>query len=218
MKKYGYSLTSYDLDSIIRRIDTDSDGMLCLNELSEFLISAPQRSPKKKPVRAKISAPQKSSRKKIVQAKKGNKSARRKLFSGKDEIINVFLSQLEINRRFERIKSELASQHDFNLLDFYRMIDLTGKGYLSPADFRGFCYDLRVLYSEDDLTLIFKHFGQGGIGMREFEMIWEPKDQHFAYVLAQRRPLSYPPLNRTESFTPITVQLIVEGMNTLIEC
>lgn len=53
----------------------------------------------------------------------------------------IILSQLELEKRLERIKVDLALRTDFNLIDTFRIFDYNGKGWITPEEIANGLFD-----------------------------------------------------------------------------
>ena len=80
----------------------------------------------------------------------------------KEETENGFFKmlneQLSLDKRVELAKNEVASKHDFNTYDAFKIFDIDGVGSVSANDLRYGLADIGVSASLEDINLFVKRF------------------------------------------------------------
>ena len=74
------------------------------------------------------------------------------------EVVSTFKQQIDLSRDLESAKISVSRQPDFTILDFFRLIDLTDKGYIISSDIQSLLDDLNVFYTADDVYLLVRHY------------------------------------------------------------
>lgn len=56
-------------------------------------------------------------------------------------IVPLLCAQLELEKRLEKIKVDLALRTDFNLIDTFRLFDAQGKGWITAEEVANGLFD-----------------------------------------------------------------------------
>lgn len=72
---------------------------------------------------------------------------------------------IQLERDLERLKVEVTLREDFNLIDAFGLLDVQGKGYISPVELRESLNEMSVKTNIDEVHLVFERFNtlQDGI-------------------------------------------------------
>jgi hypothetical protein len=105
----------------------------------------------------------------------------------------IILSQLELEKRLERIKVDLALRTDFNLIDTFRIFDYNGKGWITPEEIANGLFDFfSITVQPRDLMLYMNRYDKdrdGRLKYSEFCDSFLPIDPFHAGLLAKKAPL-----------------------------
>lgn len=110
------------------------------------------------------------------------------------QLMEVFKSQLLLEKRIERVKIDLSLRTDFNLIDTFRIFDTQGKGWVTPEEIRAgltsSVFNLAV--SSRDIALYMSRYDRdrdGRLRYSEFCDSFLPIDPFHASLLAKKAPL-----------------------------
>jgi len=86
------------------------------------------------------------------------------------ELAKIFKDTIFLERELESAKIELTLKPDYNLLDAFRMLDTTGKGYITPTSLLESLWKLHKLddITQDDVFLFFRRYDSKSKGMLSF--------------------------------------------------
>jgi Ca2+-binding EF-hand superfamily protein len=65
---------------------------------------------------------------------------------------------IQLERDLERLKVELTLREDYNLIDAFGLLDVQGKGYISPVELRESLNEMSVKTNIDEVHLVFERF------------------------------------------------------------
>ena len=85
---------------------------------------------------------------------------------------------------------EITLRDDYNLIDAFGLLDLQGKGYISPVELREALSQLGLKCNIDEIHLVFEKFNTLSDGMlkySEFSEAMMPIDQHYARLLGTKK-------------------------------
>ena len=83
----------------------------------------------------------------------------------------------------------IVSQHDFNLMDAFQMLDRQGKGYVTGPELIDALYDFGLQPHKEDVYLFVRHYDRdydGRLLFSDFADAFCPLDQTSASVLNSR--------------------------------
>ena len=93
----------------------------------------------------------------------------------------------------ENLKIDAAVKEDFNLIDAFSLLDVNGRGYITPTDLRQALSELGIKCNIDEVELIFERFAtskgkEASILMySDFQELMTPLDNNFARLLGGKR-------------------------------
>jgi Ca2+-binding EF-hand superfamily protein len=110
------------------------------------------------------------------------------------QLLEVFKSQLQLEKRIERVKIDLSLRTDFNLIDTFRIFDTQGKGWVTPEEIRaGLTSNVfNLAVSSRDIALYMSRYDRdrdGRLRYSEFCDSFLPIDPFHASLLAKKAPL-----------------------------
>lgn len=131
-------------------------------------------------------------------------------------IVPVLRAQLELEKRLERIKVDLALRTDFNLIDTFRLFDVQGKGWITPEEVANGLFDyFSMTIQPRDLLLYMNRYDKdrdGRLKYSEFCDSFLPIDPFHAKLLAKKAPLSVKDAQQMRKdllFYPETRELLI---------
>ena len=101
----------------------------------------------------------------------------------------AFREQIRYERQIEDAKVRIVSQHDFNLMDAFQMLDRQGKGYVTGPELIDALYDFGLQPHKEDVYLFVRHYDRdydGRLLFSDFADAFCPLDQTSASVLNSR--------------------------------
>jgi Ca2+-binding EF-hand superfamily protein len=108
-------------------------------------------------------------------------------------IVPLFCAQLELEKRLEKIKVDLALRTDFNLIDTFRLFDAQGKGWITAEEVANGLFDyFSLTIQPKDLVLYMNRYDKdrdGSLRYSEFCDSFLPIDPFHAKLLAKKAPL-----------------------------
>lgn len=129
---------------------------------------------------------------------------------------NTFKSQLELERRLERVKIDLSLRTDFNLIDTFRIFDSQGKGWVTPDEIKaGLVNVFNLTLTSIDIHLYMARYDRdkdGKLKYSEFCDSFLPIDPFHASLLAKKSPLQVQSMQNMRKdllFYPETRELLV---------
>ena len=110
------------------------------------------------------------------------------------QLMEIFRSQLLLEKRIERVKIDLSLRTDFNLIDTFRIFDTQGKGWVTPEEIRaGLTSNVfNLAVSSRDIALYMSRYDRdrdGRLRYSEFCDSFLPIDPFHASLLAKKAPL-----------------------------
>ena len=126
---------------------------------------------------------------------------------------------MSVESEIERIKIELARNHDFNCEDAFRLFELEGRGFLDKEDLKYGLNLLDIYPTDQELRLLMKRYdlrNQGGINYADFFDIIVPFDKEYRSLVEERIPNSCCPCRCLDSFSNNTVSLLKKLFNLII--
>lgn len=108
----------------------------------------------------------------------------------KEYFLQQLLDMIRLEKELENIKIEISLKEDFNLIDGFGLLDVTGKGFLVPIEMREGLLNLGFRPSIDEVHLVFQRYNRdddGRLKYSEFSEAFIPYDQHFARLLGTKR-------------------------------
>jgi Ca2+-binding EF-hand superfamily protein len=105
-------------------------------------------------------------------------------------MIDVLNEFIRIEKNVEKMKTEMAIKEDFNLIDAFGVLDLTGKGYITPTELREALLDIGMRCSMDEIHLVFERLNlmnDGQLKYSEFSENMMPMDQHYSRLLGTKK-------------------------------
>ena len=127
-------------------------------------------------------------------------------------LILAFKQFLILDRDLELGKQDLSLRTDFNLIDFFRVFDIDGKGALTTSEFD---YGMRIFGyypNKEDLYLFFRRFDRdidGKLRFSDFSEAFTPMQVEYASLLNNRTPLNIDK-DVDDTFSPETRRLITK--------
>ncbi len=88
------------------------------------------------------------------------------------------------------MKIEITLKDDYNLIDAFGILDVQGKGFISPVELREALSDLGFKCNIDEIHLVFEKFNTSADGVlkySEFSESMMPQDQHYARLLGTKK-------------------------------
>ena len=76
----------------------------------------------------------------------------------KNILLNSLLDLIELDKVVENLKIDAAVKEDFNLIDAFSLLDVNGRGYITPTDLRQALSELGIKCNIDEVELIFERF------------------------------------------------------------
>ena len=129
----------------------------------------------------------------------------------------VMERQLVSEKKIEKAKEDLALQHDFNLMEGFRVFDYDRKGYIYMNEFYDGMKVLGVSGGYNDISLLFKRLDtdlDGKVRYSDYYFVMAPKRKEYERLLMERPPYTSSQLN---GFTSMTRILYRELLNLLVE-
>jgi Ca2+-binding EF-hand superfamily protein len=86
---------------------------------------------------------------------------------------------IHLEKDLERLKVELTLREDFNLIDAFGLLDVQGKGYISPVELRESLHEMTLKANIDEIHLVFERFNtlqDGILKYSEFSEALMPQD------------------------------------------
>ena len=102
------------------------------------------------------------------------------------EFYNLMKTQIHADREAEVAKEILSLNRDFNLIDAFRLFDISGNNFVQEEELRDGLDALGIAVSEEQLSLFFKRYDvyeEGKIRYQEFCEALKPKDNEYAQKL-----------------------------------
>ena len=93
--------------------------------------------------------------------------------------MDTFQDFIHLEKDLERLKIEIILRDDYNLIDAFGLLDVQGKGYISPVELREALCELGLKCNIDEIHLVFEKFNSLADGMlkySEFSEAMMPQD------------------------------------------
>lgn len=128
-----------------------------------------------------------------------------------------------LDKKLENLKNNLAICEDFTIIGAYKaLIDNSGKGNGSKANFEENIRKLGVFFTQTELNTVFKRFdadGDGNISLREFENTMSPVSMSYTRLIRLRmeeQPISKSTLSQLIEFVKTigSVEFALEDLRT----
>jgi Ca2+-binding EF-hand superfamily protein len=144
------------------------------------------------------------------------------------ELVNAFKEQISLDRELESIRQELSLRADFTLMDAFKMIDESGKGYIASYDIEGILNYLSIPLYPDNVYLLIKHYDRDQDGKITFSDLCEmftPRQREYSSLLNARFPANVSSTKRRKVFSietqdkfsiALKLHLDIEGVSELI--
>jgi len=130
----------------------------------------------------------------------------------KDSLIEVMKQFIQIEKELEIGKQDLALRPDFNLLDFFRLFDLEGRGSISSSELADGMKKFGIYPNKEELYLLLRRFDKDNDGKLKFSDFTEAltcKQQEYANLLNNRIPVNADlSLNIEQAFSEETKKAI----------
>uniref|UniRef100_A0A7S1P2V4 EF-hand domain-containing protein n=1 Tax=Vitrella brassicaformis TaxID=1169539 RepID=A0A7S1P2V4_9ALVE len=113
------------------------------------------------------------------------------------QVTAVLRDQIIADRELERTRQDLALRSDFNLLDFYKLLDKCGRGSVSRYEVTEGMRVVGVYPTNCEVDMLLKRYVKGGDGRLRYSDLADaflPHDPHYAEMLANRMPAHRSPL------------------------
>ena len=75
--------------------------------------------------------------------------------------MNSLIDYINLERDLEKLKVSVALKEDFNLIDAFGLIDIQGKGYVTPMEIREALLDMGLRVTTDEIFLVMSRFCPG---------------------------------------------------------
>lgn len=121
LRSQNHALDELEIMAIIRRIDTDGDACISLDEFAEYMVVPGGYSPVAPLKRSYSPERERAHSPEPVHVTAGGKPLLR--VSDEDELIGSLREQCSLERELESGKIMLANKADFNLFDAYNIFD-----------------------------------------------------------------------------------------------
>jgi Ca2+-binding EF-hand superfamily protein len=135
-------------------------------------------------------------------------------------LLQAFKDQIMILRELETAKNELATRHDFNVLDTFLMFDLEDKGFVTVTELEETLHSIGVPLIADEGFLLMKRFDENNdlkLEFRDVDAMLTPKDPDYARLLYSRHPIKAPDHQRRRIFSRETHQRLLTLMKLHLE-
>lgn len=76
-------------------------------------------------------------------------------------VVNALIDYINLERDLEKLKINAVLKEDFNLIDAFGLIDLSGKGYVTASEIREALQDMGMRVSMDEIYLVMTRFCPG---------------------------------------------------------
>lgn len=129
------------------------------------------------------------------------------------ELTSLFNEQIKISRDLEKLKIELSIRPDFNLIDSFRMFDLSDRGSVSVNEFESTLKELGLMIVRDEVYLLIRHYSSihdSVIQFSEFSEMLIPKSDEFSSILRNRIPYNLPIAKRKSVFSRATNEIFLD--------
>jgi len=112
-----------------------------------------------------------------------------------NELVVCIRGLIRIESEIENEKNYLARQHDFNLIDAFKIFDTWGYGYLSHCDIKSGLNSIGIFPTSEELDLWVKRYDTNGdhrITANEFNNAFVASGHGYSSDVT-RRPSNYKP-------------------------
>ena len=104
-------------------------------------------------------------------------------------LVAAFQEQIRDERELEELKLKLASQHDFNLMTAFQILDRENRGFLTGPDLLNSLENLGENPSKDSVYLFLRRYdmdSDGRLLYSDFCDVFSPKDSQVCAQLSHR--------------------------------
>lgn len=111
----------------------------------------------------------------------------------KDSLVEVMKQFIQLEKELEIKKQDLALRPDFNLLDFFRIFDIEGRGSISSSELSEGMKKFGIYPNKEELYLLLRRFDRDNDGKLKFSDFTEAftcKQQEYANLLNNRIPIN----------------------------
>lgn len=107
-------------------------------------------------------------------------------------LVQYLIELMDLGRKFESVKMDLACCNDFNLMDGFSLFDELGKGYCGLEEFTNKLQPLGLIVSPSigDIQLVFKRYNKSNDGLlkySEFMHAMSPLSEAYSSALRNRK-------------------------------
>lgn len=91
--------------------------------------------------------------------------------------MSILVEMVRFEKEIERVKIDLVTKDDFNLIDAFGVLDVQGKGFITPTELRESLLDLGLRVNIDEVHLVFDRFNRmenGELKYSEFSDAFMP--------------------------------------------
>lgn len=109
-----------------------------------------------------------------------------------EAILSMLKEQIGFENEIEKARVRLAYTNDFNLMDFFRIFDVSGSGTILPNDLKNGLETLGFFSDTKDSVFLFTrrydNDGDGKMKYSDFCDAFTPKERHLASEVHSRSP------------------------------
>ena len=143
-------------------------------------------------------------------------------FDEEEELVSALKEQLRLDKEVEDVKTRLASQHDFNLMDAFQMLDKYSKGWITAPELTEALNEFGSFPHKDDVYLFIRrydHDQDGRLLYTDFCDAFRPQDEIVASNM-ERRPAYHIQRGycRSHFFSRETRDLFLASFRTHFSC
>ena len=125
-----------------------------------------------------------------------------------EKFVQMVKDQISIESELEKVKKDLSLCSDFNLIDAFRLIDPSAKGYVTTLDMQDNLKSLGLNPSYDEVSLFFRRYdldNDGRLRYSDFCEAFTPKDREYSDLVGNRAAFHSRHLHHPEEyFAPAT--------------
>ena len=146
-------------------------------------------------------------------------SGTQKRLADEREIIDCFREEIRISRELEELKNELSLKADFNLIDAFRMFDITDKGAVDLSSIEDFLNDFSLKIDRDQIYLLIRHYSHlqdNFLRFSDFTEIFTPSQEEYARLLRNRSAYNLAYSQRRRVFSRDTLALFLDVFKAML--
>lgn len=142
---------------------------------------------------------------------KGMPKLSRKLQEHMDKVAEIWVKELEVEKKYEFLRENLIMQDDFSVSKLFELIDNEGKGEIYMLDFENFLKTLNISTNRNAIFQFFSRFANAEmiLTFQEFLTIFSCQDEEYNEILKNSE--------NNEEFFKETVEKISEFFSFLLE-